>query len=375
MGSKQKNVGQLSRKQIEASAKRRYSTTRKARIGFIGAGWWATTNHMPLLHARPDVQMVSVCGLDPKLLRRCRKDFGFQHVTTDYRELLEQDLDGVVVASPHARHFEHAMAALQAGVHVMVEKPFTTSAPDARQLVALARKKRLHIVVPYGWHYRPLAVKARELLEKNNLGKIEFVLCHMASPAKNLFSGKSFDFKKGAYANADLSTWADPHVSHGGYGQGQLSHATGLMFWLTGLRAKSVYARMSQPGARVDLYDAMSIRYDGGTLGAVSGAATLPAGTPGVFQFDIRIFGENGLLHIDIARDHLSVHTHAGKHETVPLKPGDGAYRCDEPPHQFVDLSLGLTKQNHSPGEIALRSVEMLDAAYRSSRSGREESV
>ena len=147
------------------------------------------------------------------------------------------------------------------------------------------------------------------------------------------------------------------------------------MFWLTGLRAKSVYARMSQPGARVDLYDAMSIRYDGGTLGAVSGAATLPAGTPGVFQFDIRIFGENGLLHIDIARDHLSVHTHAGKHETVPLKPGDGAYRCDEPPHQFVDLILGLTKQNHSPGEIALRSVEMLDAAYRSSRSGREESV
>jgi predicted dehydrogenase len=365
----------LSKEDINKFAARPQSTTRKARIGFIGAGWWATTNHMPLLKARKDVEMVSVCGLDRAILDRCRRDFGFQQTTTDYRELLRQNLDGVVVASPHKFHAEHALAALKAGCHVMCEKPFTIAARDARAVVALAAKKKLHVIVPYGWHYRPLTLKAKELMQQNAVGTIEFVLVHMASPVKNLIAGKSFDFSDGAYVNANLSTWADPKVSGGGYAQAQLSHATGFMFWLTGLRAESVFANMTQPGAKVDMYDALSVRYKGGAIGTVSGSATIPMGVPGAFQLDVRIFGEKGMLHVDIARDHLSLHTHAGKHEIVPLKPGDGAYQCDEPPHRFIELILGLSKQNNSPGEVAMRSVELLDAAYRSSRSGKPEKV
>jgi predicted dehydrogenase len=367
------NVGELSREEIAKAARRPVSKSKKARLGFIGAGWWATTNHMPLLAARPDVEMVSVCGLDEKILKRCQKDFGFSHVTSDYRELLRQDLDGVVVASPHPMHFQHALAALKAGCHVMVEKPFTIHTREAKSLVSLARRKRLHIVVPYGFHHRPISTKAKEIVRKGELGKVEFVLCHMASQLKNLFSGKSFDF--GGYTKTNLSTWSDPRIAQGGYGYGQLSHATGLMFWLTGLRPRSVYARMSHPGSHVDMYDAMSVRYEGGAVGTVSGAATLPPGTPGNFQLDIRIFGEKGMLHFDVAQNHLSVHTHRGKHKTIALRPGDAAYRCDGPPHQFVELILGLTRDNSSSGEIALRSVELLDAGYRSNRSGREERV
>jgi len=375
MAKQERNVGMLSVEEIQKIAARPQSASRQARIGFIGAGWWATTNHMPLLKARKDVEMVSVCGLDKLMLGRCQRDFGFEHTTTDYRELLKQNLDGVVVASPHAFHAEHALAALKAGCHVMCEKPFTITAKDARAVVALAKKKKLHVVVPYGWHHRPIGMKAKELMAQNPVGKIEFVLCHMASPLKNLLTGKSFDFKDGAYVDAKLSTWADPKMSGGGYAQAQLSHATGLMFWLTGLQAESAYAQMTQPGAKVDMYDAISVRYKGGEVGTVSGSATLPMGTPGTFQVDIRVFGERGLVHIDIARDHVSLHTHDNKHETLPLNPGDGGYQCDGPPHQFIELILGLTKQNNSPGEVAMRSVELLDAAYRSSRSGKAEKV
>src|SRR5687768_7558610 len=124
MATESRKAGVLSATEIKKSAERRYSKTRKARLGFIGAGWWATTNHMPLLRARRDVEMVSVCGLDRALLERCQRDFGFEHVTTDYRELLRKDLDGVVVSSPHTFHAEHGLAALKAGCHVLVEKPF-----------------------------------------------------------------------------------------------------------------------------------------------------------------------------------------------------------------------------------------------------------
>lgn len=375
MAKESRKVGALSKEEIKQYARRTYSKNRKARIGFIGAGWWATTNHMPILVTRKDVEMVSVCGLDEKVLTRCQCDFGFAHATDDYRDLLRLDLDGVVVASPHAFHAEHALAALRTGCHVMVEKPFTTTASDARKVVALAKKKRLHIVVPYGWNYRPIGVKAKALMEQSPIGTIEFVQCFMSSPVKNLLTGKSFDFSDGAYVDADLSTWSNPKVSGGGYAQAQLSHATGLMFWLTNLRPESVFAHMSQPGAKVDMYDSITARCKGGVIATVAGAASLPLGTPGTFQMDIRIFGEHGVVLIDIAREHISLHLHDGKHKTIPLKPGDGAYQCDEPPHRFIELILGLSTQNNSTGEIAMRSVELLDAAYRSTHSGREEKV
>jgi predicted dehydrogenase len=218
-------------------------------------------------------------------------------------------------------------------------------------------------------------LKGKELMDRNIVGKIEFVLCHMASPLKNLLTGRSFDFSDGAYVDAKLSTWADPKISGGGYAQAQLSHATGLMFWLTGLKAESAFARMSNPGAKVDMHDAISVRYKGGAIGTVSGSAMLPPATPGGFQVDIRVFGEKGVFHLDIARDHLSLHLQDGTHETIPLEAGAGAYQCDGPPHQFIELILGLTKENNSPGEVAMRSVELLDAAYRSSRSGKDEKV
>jgi len=353
---------------------RRYSKTRRARLGFIGAGWWSTTYYMPLLRKRSDVDLVVVCGLDQAVLQRCQGDFGFTHATRDYRELLRHGLDGVIVGSPHALHGEHALAALNAGCHVMVEKPLTTSSKAARQLVALAKRKRLHVVVPCGWQYRPIGIQARKLMKKGVTGDIEFVACHMASGLKNLLSGKLFEFEF-AYVPANLSTWADPRFSVGGYGYGQLPHGIGLMLWVTGLHPKSVFARMTKPGSKVDMYDAMSLSYEGGAIGTISGAATLPLGTPGLFQLDIRVFGKRGMLHLDIAREHLSWHGHNGCHENIPLGPRGGAYLCDGPPHQFVDLILGLTKENNSPGEVAMHAVEILDAAYRSYRSGRNENI
>ena len=357
--------------------KKRASTraSRRVRLGFIGAGWWSTTYYLPLLRARPDVELVSICGLDPVVLQRCQRDFGFVHTTCDYHELLQQNLDGVVIGSPHALHAEHALAALAAGCHVMVEKPLTTEAAAARQIVAEAKRKKRHVLIPCGWQYRPIGIEAKRLMEQGVIGEVESVVCHMASPLKDLFSGKKFTGDSTAYVSPNSATWADPRLAGGGYGYGQLPHAIGLMLWLTGLRPQNVFARMNQLKSQVDLYDAISIGYRGGAIGTISGAATLPPGTPGSFQLDLRIFGRKGFLHLDVSRDHLSWHSHRGQHQIIPLEAGAGAYQCDRPPNEFVDLILDLTKENHSPGEVARDAVEVLDAAYRSARSGRDEAV
>lgn len=354
-------------------------STTKARLGFIGAGWWATANHMPLLAKRDDVEMTAVCRLGAAELQKVKDQFGFRHATEDAAALLEVGLDAVIVSSPHTLHFEHAVAALKKGLHVLCEKPMCTQASQARELVRLAREKGVHLLVPYGWHYKPFIQQAKRWLDDGRIGTVQYVLCHMASPIRELLQFGRFRAERSTgQASGDLfqpdpTTWSDPVMAGGGYGHAQLSHSTGMLFWLTGLAAESVYALMSNGPARVDLYDALSVRFAGGAIGTVSGAGTVPPA--GKYQVDLRIFGSEGLLMLDCERTRLELRRHDGVADTVELQPDDGAYSCDGPPNNFVDLVLGKTNINHAPGEAAMQSVCLLDAAYRSAQSGRVESV
>ncbi len=356
--------------------------TRKARLGFLGAGWWATANYMPLLAARDDVELVAVCRLGATELHRVKEHFGFRFATESAAELVAYPgLDGVVVTSPHTLHYEHARLALEHGLHVMCDKPMCTRADHARELVRLAREKQRHLLVPYGWHYKPFVQTAKEWLDAARLGTVQFALCHMASPIRDLLQGKRFVTEGnsgqagGVLFQPDPKTWADPVVAGGGYAHAQLSHSTGLLCWLTGLMPESVVAFMSSPEAQVDLYDAISVRFVGGAIGTVSGAGTVPPGGITAFQVDIRLFGSEGMLLLDCERARLELRRHDGTSDSVALPAEAGAYSCEGPPANFVELILGKTTCNYSPGEAAMRSVLLVDAAYRSAASGRVEAV
>jgi predicted dehydrogenase len=342
--------------------------SKKVRLGFIGAGWWATWNHMPILAKQADVELAGVCRLGQQMLQTVKENFGFGFATEDYRELLKLDLDGVVVTSPHHVHYEHAKAALEAGCHVMVEKPMTLKAAQAWELVNLAREKNLQILVPYGWHYKPFVQEAKRLMGDGVVGNIEYVLCHMASPTKSLFAGAGEPPSDQAptIAAPDPRTWQAPEQG-GGYAHGQVTHSSALMFWLTGLRAQEVACRMTRPNAAVDLYNAASVSFTSGALGTVSGAATLPDGSK--FQVDVRIFGDEGVLLVDVERERVELRRHDGRIVDLKIPHNAGAYDCDTPPVRFVELIQGRGS-NDSPGEVAARSVEMIDAMFRSATQG-----
>ena len=130
---------------------------RVARIGVIGAGWWAAENHLPILARRDDVELAGICRLGAEELERVRARFGVPFATESATELLrEVPLDGVLVTSPHAEHYQHARAALEHDCHVLVEKPLATRAVDARQLVALARAREREILDPPRLELPPL---------------------------------------------------------------------------------------------------------------------------------------------------------------------------------------------------------------------------
>src|SRR5262249_47175617 len=126
---------------------------RKARLGFIGAGWWATANHMPILARREDVELTAVCRLGTTELRQVANRFGFPFATESAEELVNYPgLDAVIVSSPHTLHYQHARLALDRGLHVLCEKPMCTRADHAGELVRLAREKEVQLLVPYGWN-------------------------------------------------------------------------------------------------------------------------------------------------------------------------------------------------------------------------------
>ena len=114
----------------------------KVNIGVIGAGWWASFSHIPALIANPHVGVVAVNRPDRDGLDKVADTFKLTHAYLDAAEMLASErLDGVVIASPHTLHAEHARMALQHGLHVLIEKPMATTAVDAKALVTLANAK------------------------------------------------------------------------------------------------------------------------------------------------------------------------------------------------------------------------------------------
>ncbi|HEY2555542.1 MAG TPA: hypothetical protein VGI08_00435, partial [Diaminobutyricibacter sp.] len=118
----------------------------------------------------------------------------------------------------------------------------------------------------------------------------------------------------------------------------------------------------------VDLFDAAVISFDGGAIGALSGAATVPDGDP--YQVDLRVFGTEGMLLVDTERERVSLHRYDGKKWDLNIEAGAGAYECIVPPNRFIDLIVGASTENNSDAGVAARSVELIDAMIRSSVAG-----
>jgi predicted dehydrogenase len=345
----------------------------RARIGIIGAGWWAVANHIPLLKANPDCELVAVNRIGQAELMQLQQRFDIPHGFEDYRDMLrEVDLDGVIIASPHVLHHEHALAAIRAGCHVLVEKPLATTASDARDIVAEAEKHGREVIVPYGWNFKDYSDRAAELVAGGAIGTVEHVVLQMASALDDLMAGQPMKETEGAMFRPPASTWADPKRA-GGYGWGQLVHALGLLFKIADLEPSEVFAAIGRSPAGVDYYDAAVLRFANGATASVSGSSTVPKHRS--FQIDLRIFGSEGMLLLDIERERMEVSRRDGSDVIVPIAPGDGGYTCSEPVNLLVDYCRGLTPFNGSPGKVGMRAVEVLDAMYRSAASGRMEAV
>jgi predicted dehydrogenase len=345
---------------------------RRLRLGVIGAGAWAAFAHIPGFLRRPEVEPWIVNRRDPAQLAALQGRFGFVRATTDWREVIDARPDIVALTGPVALRAEQAIAALEAGIHVLAEKPFTVDPADAWAIDRLARERGLHVVLCYAWNEMGIVEHARGLID--DIGTVEHVSISMSTIVRDLLTeGTTY------LGDADVplprgETWSDPSVSGGGYGQGQLTHALGLLMRLVPLRAETVSAVTHGPGARVELHDALAIRFGGGAIGSVGGTS-LPLGTFGNrHQLAIRVTGDRGQVLLDLDPPRV-IRSSAEDEVVMTLSDEDIRWSFDRVVDRMVDLALGRTTDNPSPAELGARVVEILDGMYRSAGSGRAERV
>ncbi len=144
------------------------------RVGVIGYGYWGP-NIVRNLQGPDNIRVEMVCDKSPAALARVRKSYPGITTTTDACEVLRSpSVDAVAVITPVWTHYELAKAALENGKHVFVEKPFTSSAAQAEELIELAERKKLTIMVDHTFLFTGAVRKIRELVERGDLGDLYY---------------------------------------------------------------------------------------------------------------------------------------------------------------------------------------------------------
>ena len=141
-------------------------------VGVIGCGYWGPNlirNFAELEAAR----LRWICDADVHRLEKIGRRYSSARTATDYRELLaDPQLDAVAIATPVATHYRFAKDALEAGKHVLVEKPFTASVSEAEELMKVARRRGLALMVDHTFVYTGAVRKIKEIVSSGELGDL-----------------------------------------------------------------------------------------------------------------------------------------------------------------------------------------------------------
>jgi predicted dehydrogenase len=144
------------------------------RVGFVGYGYWGPNLARSFAQTQ-GCTVAALCDEDCERLSLATSCYPAARLTTSYDELLcDRSIDAVVIATPARLHFEIAMAALQRGKHVLVEKPMTRSVDEASRLADEGRRRNLALLVNHTFLFTPAVRKLQEMIATGILGDLRY---------------------------------------------------------------------------------------------------------------------------------------------------------------------------------------------------------
>jgi predicted dehydrogenase len=144
----------------------------KVRVGIVGTSWWVEWMLAPSIGSHPKAEIAAICGRDQQRASEVAGRFDVPQIYAAYQEMLEAgSLDAVVVATPDDLHYPVTMAALDAGLHVLCEKPLALNADDARAMYEKAEAAGVRHMVNFTWRWLPEFQHLRHLIQEGYLGR------------------------------------------------------------------------------------------------------------------------------------------------------------------------------------------------------------
>lgn len=274
----------------------------------------------------------------------------------------------MVSSSPNL-HYEHASAALQMGKHVLIEKPMTLTTEQSQRLLELAARKNVQFLISCPWHYTSHAALAQSMIRDGRLGSLRMISILMTNPISHLIRGENTvptHSDNLPYLLPQIGTYSDPEIAGGGQIYAQVCHAAAYLTFLTGMHARDVFAHFHNDGGRLDIYDSLNLRMEDGVI--VSIASTC-ATSLNLRTYEVRIFGTEGMLYMDLWHGMMEFTSMAGEREIYPVLSPDEIYPQQAPAINLID-SIFDPSCNRSPASMGLAAMEVLEAACISASSG-----
>lgn len=319
----------------------------RVRLGIIGCGGMSRHHGHVFTKSVPEAEIVAL--VDPNeanLDRYVSEIFGESSnkpkTFSDHRAMLDStELDGVLIVSPHSEHFQQAIDAMDAGAHVLVEKPMVIATEDAKELIAHSEKRGKIVSVAFPGPFTREFQYIRNVIERGDLGDIYLVTGVCAQNWLKVVGG----------------TWRTvPELSGGGNLYDSGAHMFNAMLYLTGLAATEVFAFIDNKGQDVDITGTVTMRMTKGALGSAA-----VSGDSNYFEQGIYIQGTKGSIKTSIYGGSLQ-HWDGMELVKYPVVPETTSLQ-----QNFIDCILGRAS-TPSPALLGLRQARLMDAIYASAR-------
>ena len=153
---------------------------KKLRVGVVGCGGIANAKHLPAMKKNGNFEIVAFCDLIEEKALKAKEEYGTEDalVCTDYKEVLKQDVEAVYVLTPNSAHAPISIAALDAGKHVMCEKPMAKTYAEAKAMVEAAERSGKILTIGYQSRYRADSAYLKRACENGDLGEIYYAKAH-----------------------------------------------------------------------------------------------------------------------------------------------------------------------------------------------------
>ncbi len=318
-------------------------------IGIISAAHLHADFYAPALQSLPAAELVGIHDRDAARGEAFAQRYGIEFFPK--REALLERVQAVVVTTENVGHREATVAAAEAGVHVLCEKPIATSRADAEAMIEACRQAGVQLMVSFPCRYAPAFVEARKLVESGELGKVLAM------------SGTNRGRNPGGW-------FTDPELAGGGTVMDHTVHVADLMRVLTGQEVVEVFCEKDTvftPDLAVEDCGLVSLRFSGGVFGTLDCSWSRPPHYPVWGDVTLNVIAEGGNLFWDLFAEHVDAYRNA-----------DASYSWLDYGYDVNQALLGdfvaCVEQGRGvpiTGEDGLRALQVALAAYEAAREGR----